>query len=64
MPEGLTEASTALGMSWWMTMRRTILPPRPSSSSAGPGAAGGWGASMTAMVVAERVCKDFGALKV
>jgi polar amino acid transport system permease protein len=26
VPEGQTEASTALGMSWWMTMRRTILP--------------------------------------
>ncbi|MDR3660314.1 MAG: amino acid ABC transporter permease [Mycobacterium sp.] len=26
VPEGQTEASVALGMSWWMTMRRTILP--------------------------------------
>jgi polar amino acid transport system permease protein len=26
VPEGQTEASTALGMSWSMTMRRTILP--------------------------------------
>ena len=26
VPEGQAEASTALGMSWWMTMRRTILP--------------------------------------
>jgi polar amino acid transport system permease protein len=26
VPEGQTEASTALGMSWWMTMRRIILP--------------------------------------
>lgn len=26
VPEGQTEASTALGMSWAMTMRRTILP--------------------------------------
>jgi polar amino acid transport system permease protein len=26
VPEGQTEASLALGMSWWMTMRRTILP--------------------------------------
>jgi polar amino acid transport system permease protein len=26
VPEGQTEASTALGMSWWMTTRRTILP--------------------------------------
>lgn len=26
VPEGQTEASTALGMSWWMTMHRTILP--------------------------------------
>ncbi|HEY7054583.1 MAG TPA: amino acid ABC transporter permease [Mycobacterium sp.] len=26
VPEGQTEASTALGMSWGMTMRRTILP--------------------------------------
>ncbi|MDT5011102.1 MAG: polar amino acid transport system permease protein [Mycobacterium sp.] len=26
VPEGQTEASAALGMSWWMTMRRTILP--------------------------------------
>ena len=26
VPEGQTEASTALGMSWWMTMWRTILP--------------------------------------
>jgi polar amino acid transport system permease protein len=26
VPEGQTEASMALGMSWWMTMRRTILP--------------------------------------
>ena len=26
MPEGQTEASTALGMSWGMTMRRTVLP--------------------------------------
>lgn len=26
VPEGQTEASTALGMSWWMMMRRTILP--------------------------------------
>lgn len=26
VPEGQTEASTALGMSWWMTMRRTVLP--------------------------------------
>ncbi len=24
--EGQTEASTALGMSWWQTMRRTVLP--------------------------------------
>ncbi|MBZ8177171.1 ABC transporter permease subunit [Corynebacterium poyangense] len=26
IPEGQTEASKALGMSWWLTMRRTILP--------------------------------------
>lgn len=26
VPEGQTEASTALGMSWTMTMRRTVLP--------------------------------------
>jgi polar amino acid transport system permease protein len=26
VPEGQTEASTALGMSWWMGMRRTVLP--------------------------------------
>ncbi|AZA11317.1 amino acid ABC transporter permease [Corynebacterium gerontici] len=26
VPEGQTEASKALGMSWWMTMRRTVLP--------------------------------------
>ena len=26
MPEGQTEASKALGMSWWMTIRRTVLP--------------------------------------
>jgi polar amino acid transport system permease protein len=26
VPEGQTEASTALGMSWWMSMRRTVLP--------------------------------------
>jgi polar amino acid transport system permease protein len=26
VPEGQTEASTALGMSWWMTMRRIVLP--------------------------------------
>jgi polar amino acid transport system permease protein len=26
VPEGQTEASVALGMSWWMLMRRTILP--------------------------------------
>lgn len=26
VPEGQTEASTALGMSWWMTMRRVVLP--------------------------------------
>lgn len=26
VPEGQTEASTALGMSWWMTMYRTVLP--------------------------------------
>ena len=26
VPEGQTEASVALGMSWWMTMRRTVLP--------------------------------------
>jgi len=26
VPEGQTEASTALGMSWLMTMRRTVLP--------------------------------------
>ena len=26
VPEGQTEASTALGMSWGMTMRRTVLP--------------------------------------
>jgi len=26
MPEGQLEASTALGMSWWMTMRRVVLP--------------------------------------
>lgn len=26
VPEGQIEASTALGMSWWMTMRRTVLP--------------------------------------
>ena len=26
VPEGQTEASTALGMSWWLTMRRVILP--------------------------------------
>jgi polar amino acid transport system permease protein len=26
VPEGQFEASTALGMSWWMTMRRTVLP--------------------------------------
>lgn len=26
VPEGQTEASKALGMSWWMTIRRTILP--------------------------------------
>ena len=26
VPDGQTEASTALGMSWWMTMRRTVLP--------------------------------------
>jgi polar amino acid transport system permease protein len=26
VPEGQSEASTALGMSWWMTMRRTVLP--------------------------------------
>ena len=141
VPEGQTEASTALGMSWWMTMRRTILPQamrviipptgnevismlkttslviavpysagalwpstrdrrgvlpadsvadgrrdvvpghhqRPhgravlpgavllagrvaetdvqTARSAGPGAAGGGGTPMTAMVVAERVCK-------
>ena len=26
VPEGQSEASTALGMSWTMTMRRTVLP--------------------------------------
>ena len=26
VPEGLTEASKALGMTWWQTMRRTVLP--------------------------------------
>ena len=26
VPEGQLEASTALGMSWWMTMRRIVLP--------------------------------------
>ncbi|MDY3127377.1 MAG: amino acid ABC transporter permease [Corynebacterium sp.] len=26
VPEGQKEASTALGMNWWMTMRRTVLP--------------------------------------
>lgn len=26
VPEGQHEASTALGMSWWMTMRRVVLP--------------------------------------
>ena len=26
VPEGQTEASTALGMSWWLTMRRVVLP--------------------------------------
>lgn len=26
VPEGQKEASKALGMSWWMTMRRTVLP--------------------------------------
>ena len=26
VPEGQSEASTALGMSWWLTMRRTVLP--------------------------------------
>ncbi len=26
VPEGQNEASVALGMSWWMTMRRTVLP--------------------------------------
>ena len=26
VPEGQSEASIALGMSWWMTMRRTVLP--------------------------------------
>ena len=26
VPEGQFEASTALGMSWWMTMRRIVLP--------------------------------------
>lgn len=26
VPEGQVEASTALGMSWWMTMRRVVLP--------------------------------------
>jgi polar amino acid transport system permease protein len=26
VPEGQSEASTALGMSWWMTMQRTVLP--------------------------------------
>lgn len=26
VPEGQTEASKALGMGWWMTMRRTVLP--------------------------------------
>jgi polar amino acid transport system permease protein len=26
VPEGQTEASTALGMTWWMTMWRTVLP--------------------------------------
>ena len=26
VPEGQTEASTALGMSWWMSMRRIVLP--------------------------------------
>ena len=26
VPEGQSEASTALGMSWGMTMRRTVLP--------------------------------------
>ncbi|MDO5077957.1 amino acid ABC transporter permease [Corynebacterium sp.] len=26
IPEGQTEASQALGMSWWQTMRRTVLP--------------------------------------
>ena len=26
MPEGQSEASTALGMSWLLTMRRTVLP--------------------------------------
>ncbi|PRQ11203.1 amino acid ABC transporter permease [Corynebacterium sp. 13CS0277] len=26
VPEGQTEASKALGMSWWQTMRRTVLP--------------------------------------
>ena len=26
VPEGQTEASKALGMSWWQTVRRTILP--------------------------------------
>ena len=28
VPEGQFEASTALGMSWWMTMRRIVLPRR------------------------------------
>src|ERR1700730_15153856 len=35
-----------------------------TARSAGPGAAGGGGTPMTAMVVADRACKDFGALKV
>jgi polar amino acid transport system permease protein len=26
VPEGQTEAATALGMSWWLTMRRIVLP--------------------------------------
>lgn len=26
VPEGQTEASKALGMGWWLTMRRTVLP--------------------------------------
>jgi polar amino acid transport system permease protein len=26
VPEGQTEASKALGMTWWQTMRRTVLP--------------------------------------